>query len=72
MTKMDQELHFPVGIDLDTAKDILDDMNIEYRIAILKIDTKEDLEEILNSVDQIKAATLVNFWQQVYFDWFNF
>lgn len=69
---MERELPLPEGVDLETTTDILDDLNINYRIAIIGIFQNESFEEIQRSLDQSKVATLTNFWQQVYFDWFNF
>lgn len=68
---MEGEILRPAELDFETFLDILDDSEIEYRIAVVKVESVLSYGFIRRETDHQTAATYANYWQQIYFDWFN-
>lgn len=57
-------------MDLEIIKEILEDQGVDFNITIEIIEKIEDFEEIRNSTDHDFVAYQVNYWTQIYFDFF--
>jgi Ni/Fe-hydrogenase subunit HybB-like protein len=57
--------------DLCLILEILDDQEIEYRIDIKLDPNKINFELLQNNLSEQFVSTEINFWQQVYFDYYS-